>query len=199
MRLIILSLFLPAAVVSLLVSPAFSSEQMSPPAPAEDIRTLIKALGGRWSTLEKYEPTFLTPKGGEGRGEVVFRPGPGGLTIEEEYYSKTPAGELFGFGLIWWDAKRNLQHLWCINVYPTGCEMFPPPPLPGPQWDGNRLVLHVETEQDGKKQVFHEVISEITPVSFLQTADVGEAGRPLARWFTTRATKITLGPGTLKK
>jgi hypothetical protein len=68
--------------------------------------------------------------------------------------------------------------------------MFPPSLQPGPQWDGKRLVLHVESEENGKKEVFHEVISDITPTSFKQSADVGEVGGPLKRWFTTQATKI---------
>jgi hypothetical protein len=54
-------------------------------------------------------------------------------------------------------------------------------------------VLHVESEENGKKEVFHEVISDITATSFIQTADVGEAGGPLKRWFTIQATKMPDG------
>jgi hypothetical protein len=199
MRLLLLSL---ALAVGLCANATTSRQSTSetPPAsqsspgksaqPAPEMQTLIKALSGKWTTHEKYEATFLTPKGGEGHGETVFRPGPGGFTLLEEYHSKTPAGELSGVGIIWWDATKGLQHMWCINVYPTGCEMFPPPPQPGPQWDGKRLVLHVESEANGQKQIFHEVISDITPTSFTQTADVGDAGGPLKRWFTTQAKKI---------
>jgi len=56
--------------------------------------------------------------------------------------------------------------------------MFPPPPQPGPQWDGKRLVLHAESEENGKKEVFHEVISDITPTSFKQAAEVGKWAGP---------------------
>jgi len=160
------------------------------PKPAPQIQSLLKAFSGRWITDERYEPGFLTPNGGRGHGETIFRPGPGGFTIEEEYHSLTPAGELFGFGLIWFDATRgSLEHTWCINVYPTGCEMFPPPPQPGPQWNGKQLVLHVEDDKSGQKFVFHEVISDITPTSFTQTADVGENGALVKRWFTIHATR----------
>ncbi len=170
--------------------PATENPTQKPADPAPQIQALIKALSGEWTTHEKYEATFLTPNGGEGHGQTAFRAGPGGFTLEEEYHSKTPAGELFGFGIIWWGATKGLQHMWCINIYPTGCEMFPPPPQPGPQWDGKRLVLHVESEENGKKAVFHEVISEITPTSFKQSAEVGEAGGPLKCWFTTQARKV---------
>jgi hypothetical protein len=68
--------------------------------------------------------------------------------------------------------------------------MFPPPRQPGPQWDGKQLVIHIEGEQQGKKVVWHEVISDITPNSFVQTADIGESGGPLKRWFTIHAARM---------
>jgi len=159
--------------------------------PAPEIQSLIRALAGKWSTQEKYEPAEMTPNGGTGHGQTIFRPGPGGFTLEEEYRAETPPGPLFGFGIIWWDASKGLQHMWCINIYPDGCKMFPAPPQPGPQWDGKRLVLHVESEQGSRKMVFHEVISDITPDSYTQSADIGEAGAPLKRWFTIHATRIS--------
>jgi hypothetical protein len=164
----------------------------STPQPPPQIQSLTKSFAGKWTTQEKYEPLFLTPKGGTGRGQTIFRPGPGGFTLEEEYRTQTPAGPLYGFGLIWYDSTRNsLQHIWCINIYPDGCEMFPPPPQPGPQWDGKKLVLHVESDQGGKKMIFHEEISDITPNSYTQTADIGEPGQPLKRWFTIHATRVS--------
>ncbi len=157
--------------------------------PADQIRSLTKALAGTWSTTEKYEPLFLTPNGGSGTGEQVFRSGPGGFTLLENYHSKNPAGELFGFGLIWWDKGKGLQHIWCINVYPTGCEMFPAPPQPGPKWDGKQLVIHIEQEQQGKKMIWHEVIADISPNSYTQTIDIGESPSQMRRWLTMHAKK----------
>lgn len=168
-----------------------SAAQPGQPAkPAEQIRSLTAALSGRWSTTEKYDAMFMTPKGGTGAGEQIFRPGPGGFTVLENYHSKTPAGELFGFGLIWWDQTKGLQHMWCINVYPTGCQMFPAPPQPGPKWDGKRLVLHMEDEQQGKKMIWHEVFSDITSTSYTQTVDIGESPNQLKRWLTIHAKKV---------
>jgi len=113
--------------------------------------------------------SFPGPSGRAGNGQTIFRAGPGGFTLEEEYPAQTPAGPLFGFGLIWHDSTRNdLQHMWCINIYPDGCEMFPPPPQPGPVWDGKKLVLHVESSQGGRRMIFHEEISEIKANSYTQ-------------------------------
>ena len=162
------------------------------PGPAPAIQSLAKALTGRWSTREKYERMFLTPDGGVGNGDQVFRPGPGGFTLLEDYYSKTPAGELLGFGLVWWDQTKGLQHMWCVNIYPTGCEMFPAAPQAGPKWDGKRLVIHIAGEQVGDSKVdWQETLSDITPDSFTQTVDIGEPGGPLKRWLTIHSTKMT--------
>ena len=164
------------------------------PQPAPPIQSLVKALTGKWVTREKYEPMYLTPTGGVGKGEQVFRPGAGGFTLLEDYHSKTPAGELFGSGVLWWDQTKGLQHLWCINLYPTGCEMFPPAPQPGPKWDGKRLVIHIDGEEVGNtKVVWEEILSDIQPRSFVQTVDVGESGGPLKRWLTIHSTKISGG------
>jgi hypothetical protein len=164
---------------------------MSPPAPAQELRTLTKALAGRWTTREKYEPTGPTPHGGIGQGDLVWRSGPGAFTLLEEYHSKTPMGELFGFGLIWWDHVRGLQHMWCINVNPGGCEMFPPPPRPGPKWDGKQLVLDTEVDIAGTKYIWHEAISVTSATSFTQTVDIGETGGAMRRWLTSDGTKVT--------
>lgn len=163
---------------------------MQAPQPAQTIQTLSKALTGTWTTSEKYEAVGPTPNGGMGKGEAVWRPGPGGFTLLEEYHSQTALGELIGFGILWWDSARELQHLWCINVNPGGCEMFPGPPLPGPKWDGSQLVIDTEVVLGGRKFAWHEVISDITPSSYSLTVDIGESRAALTRWLTSRATRI---------
>jgi hypothetical protein len=177
-------------------SPPSQTTGMKPPQPADAIQTLTNALAGTWTTSEKYEPVGPTPHGGMGKGEAVWRPGPGGFTLLEEYHAQTPIGELFGFGIVWWDSTRELQHLWCINVNPTGCEMFPGPPLPGPKWDGKQLLIDTEVVLGGKKFSWREVIGDITPTSYAVTVDIGDSRAALTRWLTSRATKVTKGaPG----
>ncbi|HTS12406.1 MAG TPA: hypothetical protein VMH00_09840 [Candidatus Limnocylindrales bacterium] len=169
-------------------TPPSASPALLQPAPA--IQSLIHALEGNWATHEKYEPLFMTPHGGIGTGMQIFRSGPGGFTLLENYHSKTPAGELFGTGIIWWDQTASqLQHLWCINVYPDGCEMFPPPPQPGPRWDGKTLSIHIVSDQAGKRMVWDEAISDITAASFTQTASIAEGDSPSHLWFTSHAVR----------
>jgi hypothetical protein len=173
-------------------SGASSAGATDVPRPAAAIESLAKALTGRWSTREKYERMFLTPDGGVGNGEQVFRPGPGGFTLLEDYHSQTPAGELLGFGLLWWDQTKGLQHMWCVNIYPTGCEMFPAAPQAGPKWDGKRLIIHIAGEQVGDSKVdWQEILFDMTPDSFTQTVDIGAPDGPLKRWLTIHSTKMT--------
>ena len=124
-----------------------------------------------------------------GEGRAVWREGPGGFTLLEEYHSQTPMGELFGFGIIWWDVARELQHLWCINVNPGGCEMFPAPPLPGPKWDGRQLILDTEVVLAGRTFLWHEAIFDITAASYSVTIDIGESKDALKRWLTSRVSR----------
>ena len=168
----------------------FAMSAPTPPQPAQAIQALTRVLAGSWRTSETYERTEPTPNGGTGEGEAVWRPGPGGFVLLEEYQSKTPLGELFGFGIVWSDSAKDLQHLWCINVNPTGCEMFPGPPLPGPKWDGTALVLDTEVIVGGKKFQWHETISDFTETSYVLTVDLGDSRSTMKRWLTSRATKV---------
>ena len=152
------------------------------------MRSLTKALAGKWSIREKYEPDEWTPNGGVGQGEEVWRSGPGGFTLIEEYRSQTPGGETFGLALTWWDRVKGFQGTWCVHTNPKGCDIDPG--APGPKWDGKQLIIDTEFAREGKKFVWHEVFSDITPTSFTQTADIGESGGRLKRWITIHATRI---------
>ena len=158
------------------------------PRPSFEIQSLTKALVGNWSIAEKYEPDKWTPKGGLGSGQEVWRPGPGGLTLIEEYHSKNPVGESFGLAVTWWDTHKGMQVMWCADGDPSGCDLISA--RDGMiKWDTKNFVLVNEFDRDGKTFVLREVFSEITPNSFLQTLDLGEKGRPLKRWLTIRAMK----------
>ena len=170
--------------------PATQTTGMKPPQPAQAIQTLTRALAGSWRTSETYERTEPTPNGGTGEGEAVWRQGREGSRCSKSYQSKTPLGELFGFGVIWWDSAKDLQHLWCINVNPTGCEMFPGPPLPGPKWDGTALVIDTEVVVGGKKFQWHETISDFTETSYVVTVDLGDSRATMKRWLNSRAAKV---------
>jgi len=142
------------------------------------------------------------PSGGVGQGETVFRPGPGGLSLIEDEHSKNSKGELFGLSVTWWDENAHgYRAIWCANNLPTGCIVM----AKLAKWEGDQFVLGDEYERNGRKFVFKEAVSEVTPSSYVQTLYQGESGSSLHKLMTIRATKIgpptvpaEVGEGTLK-
>ena len=156
------------------------------PQPAHEIQKLAKALTGRWSIREKFEPDERMPDGGVGQGTEVWRPGPGGYTLIEEFHSQDPDREVFGLSLTWWDASTHqYKTLWCANGNPAGCDTGL-----ALRWEDNQIVVTTDFERAGKKFSMREVLSQITPNSFTQTLDIGESGGELKRSVTIHATKI---------
>ena len=155
--------------------------------PASEIQKLSNAFLGTWSVTEKIEPSQTMPNGGTGRGEEVYRLGPGERSFTEELHLNEPAGEISGFGVAWWDEKaKGYRAVWCDSENPAGCSLM----AHLAKWEGDQFVLGDEFEKDGKKFIFKEVFSQITPTSFTQTLYQGEAGEELKRLSTIYATKL---------
>jgi hypothetical protein len=155
--------------------------------PGPEVQNLML---GTWSTQVKYEPTSEMPNGGTGAGTEIWRPGPGGLSVIEEYREKNEKGEVEGLGVAWWDAKAQGQRfVWCDNSTPDGCYVS----KEVAKWDGGSLVCREEQENAGKKRMYSEVFRNITPTSFTQLLGEGEPGKPLKTTVTIRATKLSGG------
>jgi hypothetical protein len=160
---------------------ALRTKQTSP-----EMQKLFDTFLGTWSVTEKIEPSEMMPKGGTGQGEEVYKAGPGGISLIEEIHLKEGANEISGLGVGWWDEKvKGFRVLWCDSENPNGCIMM----AHLAKWEGDQWVLGDEFQRDGKKFVFKEVFSEITPTSFTQTLYQGEAGKELKKLLTIHATK----------
>ena len=167
----------------LLIAVCMPSAASSPPSP--EIQHLIKAFSGTWSIVLKTDPNYQLPKGGTGHGEVVWRPGPGGLSLIEEYYSTGDEGELSGLGVVWWDkGVQKYQVLWCDSSAP-GCASL----RGGARWENAQLVASDDSEKAGKQAALREVFSKTTRNSYTQTIYVGEAANALKRVLTIAATR----------
>jgi hypothetical protein len=130
--------------------------------PAPEIQKLASAFLGRWSVTEKIEPSQTMPNGGDGRGEEVYRLGPGEHSFIEEVHLNEPTGEISGVGVAWWDEKaKGYRAVWCESENPGGCIVM----ARLAKWEGDQFVLGDEFERNGKKCIFKEVFSEITPTS----------------------------------
>ncbi len=169
-------------------SPQIAEPTPPAPQPAPQMQSLAKAFEGRWRITQQFAPDEWTPQGGTGYGEEVWRRGPGGFTVMEEAHEHSPSGETFGLAVVWWDKTENaFNGIWCINTNPHGCRLEGPGSM---TWDGKQQVVQNEFPRDGKTFIWHEVLTDVTPTSFVQTADIGEKGGPLKRWLTIHATRI---------
>jgi hypothetical protein len=213
MRPTVLSLLLPAAlffccnaaVAQQSTKPAAAVpqhlEDLSAPAqgskgaawqPSPEIQSLIKALSGKWSVSVKFEPNAAMPNGVNGTGEETWRAGPGGFTFLDEEHLPTPAGDVFLLGIIWWDGKTKSFHgMECNNQLPYTCDLNGALNDVTMKWDGKEFTIdELETSPDGKKTIWHEVWSDITPTSFTQTGDMGVPGGPFSRVMTIHGTRV---------
>jgi hypothetical protein len=165
----------------------------SAPQPSPEIESLTKALTGEWSLSVKFEPSASAPQGFANTGEETWRPGPGGFTLLEEEHLTMPEGDAFLLGIIWWNTTtKNLQGMECQNLLPYTCDVKGAQNDITMNWDGKQFIIdEVETSKAGKKSMWHEVWSDITPTSFVQTGEYGDPGGPRKRLFTIHATKVT--------
>jgi hypothetical protein len=160
--------------------------------PSAELQSLIKALSGKWATEVRFEPNSEMPKGFSATGEETWRPGPGGFTLLEEEHDPTPAGDLFLLGVIWWDSKTNTLHgMECNNQLPYTCDLKGGLNDVTMSWDGKQFIINEWETHNGKKTLWREVWSEITPTSFTQTGESEEPGGARKRLFTVHATRVT--------
>jgi hypothetical protein len=168
------------------IASAQSSDAARPSSsqPNPEMKRLVEAFSGIWSLTLKMEPDKTSPKGGTGKGEEVWRPGPGGLSMIEDYHSTGDEGEISGLAVIWWDSNAGkYQVTWCDNGSPNGCVVI----KHGAKWEGSQLVAMDEWQKDGKKITLKEIFSDITPTSFKQTLYQGESAGELKKFITISA------------
>jgi hypothetical protein len=156
--------------------------------PGPQIERLRQALEGTWSIKERLAPDAASPSGATGEGRIVWRPGPGGFSVVEDYSSRQGRRKITGLGVFWWDeAEDGYRTIWCDSTNPGGCISF----KNVARWDGSRLVLVEDYEINGKRFTFKEVFSDITSSGFTQTLYGGEVGSELKVDQTIQATKMT--------
>ena len=176
---------------------AIAQSLTSAPIPSPEIMALTKALEGKWALSVTFEPDSSSRNDSIRRGEESWRPGPGGFTLLEEEHLPTPDAELFLLGIIWWNGTtKSFQGMECQNLLPHTCDVKGAQNDITMSWNGKEFVIdEVETSKAGKKSIWHEVWSDITPDSFTQTGEYGTPGGPLKPLFTIHATKISRSTG----
>jgi hypothetical protein len=176
---------------------AYGQSLTTAPQPSAELQSLTKALEGQWSLDVKFEPTSSNPSGLANTGEETWRPGPGGFTLLEEEHLRMTEGDLFLLGSVWWNtATKSLHGMECQNMLPYTCDVKGAEGDITMNWDGKQFVIdEIETSKTGKKSVWHEVWSEMTPTSFTQIGEYGDPVGPRKRLFTIHATRVTGAQG----
>ena len=165
--------------------------QTSQPKPGSQMERLLRAFEGTWTTKENMAPDAALPNGATGEGQIVWRSGPGGFSVIEDYTSKQGARSVAGLGVFWWDEAANgYRTIWCDSTNPGGCISF----KSVARWAGAQLVLVEDYDANGKKVTFKEVFGDITSTGFTQTLYGGESGKELKVDQTIRATKMSPQP-----
>jgi len=155
--------------------------------PGPDVQNFML---GTWSIKVRHPPTPLTPKGDAGEGTEIWRPGPGGRSVIEEYREKNSKGEVEGLGVAWWDKDAKGQRfVWCENDLPSGCYVS----KAVARWEGDSLVWKEEQEVDGAKTAYSETFREITPRSFVQELQEGENLQNLRTTAMVTASRTNTG------
>lgn len=187
MRSTILSLVMSSTL--LLCCNAMTAQQSSQP--SQELQHLTKALTGEWSLSVKFEPTASMPDGLTNMGTETWRTGPGGFTLLEEEHLRMPKEDVFLLGVIWWDAPAKSFHgMECQNLLPYTCDVKGSLTDITMSWDGKQFAIEEQETHNGKKSVWHEVWSDITPTSFTQTGESSDSGGPRKRVFTIHATRV---------
>ena len=86
-------------------SPTSPDSDKAIPESEFQVQKLLKSLSGTWSITE-YDPS-KTPSIGVGHGREIWRPGPGGPSMIEEFHTTGRAGEVVGMAVLWWDGTEQ--------------------------------------------------------------------------------------------
>jgi hypothetical protein len=166
--------------------------QMAMPKPSPEMQKLSKMVAGTWSTTEKYEPSPWAPKGATAKGKAVFKNGPGGLSVIQDYKSSSGKGSFTGHGVRWWNAKAGgYKGVWCDSA---GCDSEGVA-----KWEGSNLVETDESEMMGQKMAMKMTWSDITPNSFTVAIDGGPPGGEMKHMMTIKYTRAGAAKAEAKK
>ncbi len=166
--------------------PAGGGMMTKPSAEMQKLRFMV----GKWNTSEKMEANEFMPQPLSGTGRAEIHPGPGRLSMIENYqsFTVTPMGKFSGHAVLWWDAKaQQYKSFWCDSM--AACETG----FGVGKWEGDKLVFTGETQYEGKKVSMRQTFSEMKPDSFTWSEESSIGGGPMKPSMTIQYTRIS-GP-----
>jgi hypothetical protein len=182
------------ALLLALVTPTWSAQPQTPrdasvPTP---LATLAKALSGKWQLQVRFEASGATGnKAIEGSGEESWSLGPGGSELIEQEHIPSPDGETFLLGVVWFDrTKKQLAGMECNSQLPFTCDLKGALNDITLTWDGTRFGIDELETHGGKRTVWHEYWTDITPTSFVQSGDITEPDGTTVRFMNIRGRRV---------
>ena len=146
-----------------------------------EVQKLLRTFEGNWNVFENFRKSEFFPKGGARTGTAKITPGPGRLSLVEDYHSNGSAGKLDLLAVIWWDSSAQIYRpLICANDG-DGCVV-----RGTLRWQGNTLINDYDEVIGGKKRKMRDSFVDITPTSFTLTAAVFTQGSEWQPIITTR-------------
>ena len=165
---------------------AQNKEQTSKPRPAPEMQRLATMLVGTWKVGEDWAPGDSVPKGGKGNAHSVIRPGPGDLSLIEDFVDRNGSMHI----LYWWDkTAQTFKAISCDDLSDEGCSTTQDQDGRG-QWEGDEVVWQLTIEKDGKKVPAKIVWSKKDSRSFVATMDIADASGTLKRDWTFLHTRV---------
>jgi hypothetical protein len=167
------------------------------PAPAADspapspLQSLTEALSGNWSVQVHFDAIGAHAQPIDGQGEESWRAGPGGINLIEQEHFPSPFGDTFLMGIVWWDStKSQLAGVECNSYLPVTCDLKGGLNDITLTWDGKKFQIDELETHDGKRTVWHEYWTNITPSSFDQTGDVTQPDGSTVRFMTVHGKRV---------
>ena len=117
--------------------------------PAAEMDKLMKAMEGTWKVTITTEPNDMNPKKSVDHGSMTVTPGPGGLSLQQNFKASFMKMPFAGHGVVWWDANGGkYQTIWCDSMAPCATGSA--------HWEGeDKLVTDMDAEMMGKPDKMH--------------------------------------------
>src|SRR5437764_11285857 len=99
------SWFLLLTVIALLSQSPYASAQETNTTVSPtriEVQKLLRSFEGTWSVFESFQKSEFFPKAGARTGTAKITPGPGRLSLIEDYHSSGSAGNLDLLAVTWW-------------------------------------------------------------------------------------------------
>lgn len=152
--------------------PAAAAPNAPPPMPKPEpeMDRLTKFMAGRWDVDEEYADTPMSPGGGKGKGISMVRPGPGNLSVINEYRGLNAPG-MIGHGMTSWSPRdKAYVSYWMDNGAPGGSASTG-------RWKGDDLVFDSVEDMNGQKIQLRMTYTDIKADSFTLNFDSAPVGK----------------------